>query len=66
MLPNPPGAPLHSQEEFAAYIDRMLQPALQNLMTLENQQPANTIPPYTPSPYDGLYTLPFNDLIELC
>ena len=66
MLPNPPGAPLHSQEEFAAYIDRMLQPALQNLMMLENQQPANTIPPYTPSSYDGLYTLPFNDLIELC
>ena len=66
MLPNPPFPPQHSKEEFTTYVDSVLQPALQNVLAMDKQIPIGTIPPYTPSPYDGLYSLPFSDLISLC
>lgn len=61
---DPPSSPTFSS--LPSYVDGLLQTMLSSIATPEEVTPISLLPEYTLSKIDGLYSLPFQQLIGLC
>lgn len=51
---------------LAAYVDGLLQTAVSSIVTTQEVTPIPLLPKYELSKIDGLYSLPFQQLVGLC